>query len=190
MGGEEGAEVSNNLPLSNSRYVTTRDDESMARSSDDVFMAEEESESFKQQVSLQSGAQYVHPLAPKGPIGGHRNLQPNLTIKAGQVYPQAGLPGVWANHQQEPKLPVNPSPATDLGHFLSRGLPRSSSLPVAVKRKNSLVDVMRDQKEKEKLFHSHFETEKVLGSRCPPGFPSADRRTSTVEVNVAGEEQQ
>ena len=32
------------------RFVTTRDEESMARSSDDVFLAEEESESFKQQV--------------------------------------------------------------------------------------------------------------------------------------------
>ena len=77
--GEEGVEVSNNLPLSNSRsrmtiianclhgisccgllkfsdhvyrFVTTRDEESMARSSDDVFLAEEESESFKQQVML------------------------------------------------------------------------------------------------------------------------------------------
>ena len=34
------------------RFVTTRDEESMARSSDDVFLAEEESESFKQQVML------------------------------------------------------------------------------------------------------------------------------------------
>ena len=71
--GEGGVEISNKLPLSNrsmknllnliqinntrfrlndhSRFVTTRDDESMARSNDDVFLAEEESESFKQQVS-------------------------------------------------------------------------------------------------------------------------------------------
>ena len=34
------------------RFVTTRDEESMARSSDDVFLAEEESESFKQQVEV------------------------------------------------------------------------------------------------------------------------------------------
>jgi len=201
--GEDGVEVPNNLPLSNSRFVTTRDEESMARSSDDVFLAEEESESFKQQVSLQSGAHYVHPLAPKGPIGQRSrlesNLQPNLatlqpshpvkaTHTAGQVHLQAGLPGVRANHYQELK---DPCPGTDLGNFLSRGLPRSSSLPVAVKRKNSLVDVMRDQRQKDMLFHSNFETEeRVLGSRCPPGFPSGGRRTSTVEVNVAGEGQQ
>ena len=32
------------------RFVTTREEESIVRSLDDVFMAEEESESFKQQV--------------------------------------------------------------------------------------------------------------------------------------------
>ena len=34
------------------RFVTTRDEESMARSSDDVFLEDEESESFKQQVEV------------------------------------------------------------------------------------------------------------------------------------------
>ena len=86
------------------------------------------------QVSLQSGAHYVHPLAPKGPIGQRSrlesNLQPNLatlqpslpikaTHAAGQVHPQAGLPGVWANHYQELK---DPCPGTDLGNFLSRSV--------------------------------------------------------------------
>ena len=42
----------NAIPDHSLRFVTTRDEESMARSSDDVFLAEEESESFKQQVEV------------------------------------------------------------------------------------------------------------------------------------------
>ena len=123
-------------------------------------------------MSLQSGVHYVYPLN-----GQHRaclesnvepTMQPSLPIKAGQVHPQAGSAGAWANHHQEPKLPVDPSPDPDVDLFLSRsilsspllhvigilgrqhisksiirGLSRSSSLPVAVKRKNSLVEVFR-----------------------------------------------
>ena len=40
------------------RFVTTREEESIVRSLDDVFMAEEESESFKQQVKLTQ--EYLH----------------------------------------------------------------------------------------------------------------------------------
>jgi len=191
--GEENEERSINLPLSNSRFVTTRDEESMARSSDDVFLAEEESESFKQQVSLQSGAHYVHPLN-----GHHRaflesniepklaTLLPSLPIKAANaVLPQAGQDGAWAN-KQEANLPVDPCPAANVDFSSSRGLSRSSSLPVAVKRKNSLVDVIREQqKGKEGWFPSKFESQRGLGSRCPPNFPSDGRRTSGTTVDEA-----
>jgi len=188
--GEESVEVSTNPPLSNSRFVTTRDEESMARSSDDVFLAEEESESFKQQVSLQSGAHYVHPLNGQHRACLESNLQPKLATlqpsipiqPGGQGHPQAGSDGAWATHHQEPKLPVDPCPAADVGLFLSRGLSRSSSLPVAVKRKNSLVEVIWEQQRgKDGWFPNNLEKERMLGSRgpLPPNFPSDGRRTSS-----------
>ena len=85
-------------------------------------------------MSLQSGANYVHPLNGPHKTGFiESNLQPKLptlqpslpnklTNAAGQVHPQAGLPGVWANHHQEPKLPVEPCPAADVSPFLSRSI--------------------------------------------------------------------
>ena len=72
------------------------------------------------QVSLQSGAHYVHPLN-----GHHRaflesniepklaTLLPSLPIKvANAVYPQAGQDGAWANNQ-EANLPVCPAANVD-----------------------------------------------------------------------------
>merc|ERR1719474_1917568 len=109
--GEENMNIqgSDSVLLSNSRFVTTRDEESMLGSSDDVFLAGEESQSFKQQV-ITEGGHYTHPLA------GH--LRPPL--------PRAS------------------------DSFLTRGFgeqqPRSSSMPAAVKRKNSLVELMKDQR--------------------------------------------
>ena len=86
------------------------------------------------QVSLQSGPHYVHPLNGPHKTGFiEPNLQPKLstlqpsltnkpTSAAGQVHTQAGLPGVWANHHQEPKLPLDPCPAADVGPFLPRSV--------------------------------------------------------------------
>jgi len=133
--GEENMNIqgSNRVFLSNNRFVTIRDEESVPGDSDEVFLAEEESHSFEQQVSqvISEGGHYIHPLA-----GNHRPL-----------------------------------------------LPRSSSLPVAVKRKNSLVELMRDQKKERMLFRSSFESEVMLGKRCPPEFPQEKRRGSKSEVS-------
>merc|ERR1719495_551455 len=132
--------------LSNSRFVTTRDEESVPGSSDDVFLAGEESQSFKQQVITERG-HYIHPLA------GH--LRPPL--------PRAS------------------------DSFLTRGFgeqqPRSSSMPAAVKRKNSLVELMRDQRKERMLFLSSFESEAMPGKSCPPEFPQEKRRGSKSEVS-------
>merc|ERR1719228_40588 len=128
--------VGSNRFLSNSRFVTIRDEKSVPGDSDDVFLAEEESHSFEQQVSQVTsvGGHYIHPLA-----GNHR-----------------------------PPLPQHP---------------RSSSLPVAVKRENSLVDVLRKQRKEKMLFRSSFESEAMPGKRCPPKFPQEKRRGSKSEVS-------
>merc|ERR1719270_2904557 len=69
--GEENMNIqgSNRVFLSNNRFVTIRDEESVPGDSDDVFLAEEESHSFEQQVSqvTPEGGRYIHPLA-----GNHR----------------------------------------------------------------------------------------------------------------------
>merc|ERR1719495_203644 len=135
--------------LSNSRFVTTRDEEIMPGSRDDVFLAGEESQSFKQQVFqvTTEGGRYIHPLA------GH--LRPPLP-RASDSYLTRG-----AGEQQ----------------------PRSSSMPAAVKRKNSLVELMRDQRKERMLFPSNFETDVMPGKRCPPEFPQEKRRGSKSEVS-------
>jgi len=140
--GEENMNIqgSNRVFLSNNRFVTIRDEESVPGDSDEVFLAEEESHSFEQQVSqvTSEGGHYIHPLA-----GHHR-----------------------------PPLPPTGSK-----------LERSSSLPDAVKRKNSLVDVMREQRKEKMLFRSSFESEAMPGKRCPPKFPQEKRRGSKSEVS-------
>ena len=81
------------------------------------------------QVSLQSGAHYVHPLN-----GHHRaflesnvepklaTLLPSLPIKAvNAVLPQAGQDGAWANNQ-EANLPVDPCPAANVDFSSSRSI--------------------------------------------------------------------
>jgi len=167
--GEENMNIQgSNSVLPNSRFVTMRDEWSMPGSSDDVFLAEEESRSFQEQVSqvTSEGGHYIHPLA-----GHHRPPLPSTGSKL------------------EPSLASKKAPGQERtsDSFLTRGAderhPRSSSLPVAVKRKNSLVDVMRKQKKERMLFRSRFESEVMLGKRCPPEFPQDMRRGSKSEVS-------
>jgi len=168
--GEENMNLqgSNSVFMSNSRFVTIRDEESVPGNSDDVFLAEEESLSFQQQVSQVSseGAHYIYPLA-----GEHRPPLPPTGSKL------------------EPSLVSKDAPGQErTSHsFLTRGAgeqqPRSFSLPVAAKRKNSLVDLMRDQRKERMLFPSSFESEVMPGKRCPPEFPQEKRRGSKSEVS-------
>ena len=53
------------------RFVTTRDEESMLGSSDDVFLAGEESQSFKQQVTFVKAAKRNGSYAHAGVPGDH-----------------------------------------------------------------------------------------------------------------------
>jgi len=168
--GEENMNVQgSNRFLFNNRFVTTRDEESaVGTSDDDVFLAEEETQSFQQQVSLvmSEGGHYIHPLA-----GNHRPPLPPTGSKLEPSLVSQNAPGQERTSET----------------FLTRGAdeqhPRSSSLPVAVKRKNSLVELMRDQKKERMLFRSSFESEVMLGKRCPPEFPQEKRRGSKSEVS-------
>jgi len=168
--GEENMNIDGSIGvfLSNSRFVTTRNEESAAENSDDVFLAQKESPSFKQQVSQVSsaGGHYIHPLA-----GHYRPPLPPTGPKLGPSQVSKKAPGQEYTSDS----------------FMTRGNderhPRSSSLPVAVKKKNSLVDVLRDQRKERMLFPSSVESEVIPGKRCPPKFPQEKRRGSKSEVS-------
>merc|ERR1719187_3103004 len=90
--GEENMNIQgSNRFLSNNRFVTTRDEESAVGNSDDVFLAEEESQSFQQQVSHVTyvGGNYIHPLAghhrpPLPPTGSKMDPSPASKKTPGQ----------------------------------------------------------------------------------------------------------
>merc|ERR1719204_3014010 len=168
--GEENMNLQgfNSVFMSNSRFVTIRDEESVPGDSDDVFLAEEQSQSFQQQVSRVSseGAHYIHPLA-----GDHRPPLPPTGSKLEPILVSKHAPGQERTSHS----------------FLTRGAgeqhQRSFSLPVAAKRKNSLVDLMRDQRKERMLFPSSFESEVMPGKRCPPEFLQEKRSGSKSEVS-------